>query len=92
MVLAHAKDISICSTSVIVNYATIAVLLGSVGSFACFHVYISARNVTTLEFMDNLTGRGIIDHFRVNVRPAALTLHMSSLSFLSALTSDGGRI
>ena len=60
-------EVFICSTSVVVNYASVAVLLGSVASFACFHVYISARNVTTIEFMDHLNGRGIINHFRVNV-------------------------
>jgi hypothetical protein len=52
---------------VIANYATVAVLLGSVGFFTTFHVFISARNVTTIEFMDHLNGRGIFDHFRVNV-------------------------
>jgi hypothetical protein len=61
------KDVLICSASVVVNYASIAVLLGSVASFACFHVFISARNVTTIELMDHLNGRGIINHFRVNV-------------------------
>ena len=75
MVQTHATHVSICSTSVIVNYASIAVLLGSVGFFACFHVFISARNVTTIEFMDHLNGRGIIDHFRVNVSAVALSCY-----------------
>jgi hypothetical protein len=68
------KDVLICSASVVVNYASIAVLLGSVASFACFHVFISARNVTTIEFMDHLSGRGIINHFRVNVSAVCLFL------------------
>ncbi len=67
MVQSYAIQLSVCSTSVIANYATVAVLLGSVGFFTTFHVFISARNVTTIEFMDHLNGRGIFDHFRVNV-------------------------
>jgi hypothetical protein len=58
----------ICSANVVVNYASMATLLGSVGSFACFHVFLSARNVTTIEFMDHLNGRGIREYLRINAR------------------------
>ena len=67
MLRAPEDNVFICSVSVVVNYATVAVLLGSVASFACFHVFISARNVSTIELMDHLNGRGVFDHFRVNV-------------------------
>ena len=67
MLREDSHDVAVCAASVVVNYASVAVLLGSVSSFACFHVFISARNVTTIEFMDHLNGRGIFDHFRTNV-------------------------
>ncbi len=67
---APEENVFICSASVVVNYASVAVLLGSVASFACFHVFISARNVTTIELMDHLNGRGVLNHFRVNVMAA----------------------
>jgi hypothetical protein len=58
----------ICSANVVVNYASMATLLGSVGSFDCFHVFLSARNITTREFMDHLNGRGIREYLRINAR------------------------
>ena len=82
---APEEHVFVCSFSVVVNYASVAVLLGSVASFACFHVFMSARNVTTIEFMDHLNGRGIVDHFRVNVSaPHSPFTSVSSNSACSA--------